>query len=280
MIVSTDWLQERLQEKNLIIFDCRFNLAEPAEGARLYEKNHIPTAVYAHLEHHLSGEKGTAGGRHPLPDLQAFQAFLESRGVSNDSIVVAYDDGLSMFAGRLWWLLTYVGHKNVFILDGGYNEWTKNGCAVSAERPIRQSTTYRLHVQKEMIAGLEDVKAASSKNKALLIDARAPERYLGETEPLDRVPGHIPGAINRFFAEGMKEGKWKNAEEQKKRFKGIDSNEPVIVYCGSGVSATSNVIALKLAGYTDVKLYPGSYSEWSSDPALPIETKGRDINGK
>jgi thiosulfate/3-mercaptopyruvate sulfurtransferase len=278
MIVTTDWLKDRLEDKNMIIFDCRFNLANPAEGARLYEKNHIPGAAYAHLDHHLSGEKGRAGGRHPLPELPVFKAFLESRGVSNESVVVAYDGGVSMFAGRLWWLLKYAGHENVFILDGGFSAWTENGYAVTAERPIRQSSTFHMNVQKEMMATIDDVKEASEQGSALLIDSRAPERYLGETEPLDRLPGHIPGAINRFFAEGLDGKKWKSAKEQASRFEKIDQHEPVIVYCGSGVSATPNVMALQMAGYTNIKLYPGSYSEWSSDKSRPVETEGRDID--
>ncbi|OMP65662.1 sulfurtransferase [Domibacillus epiphyticus] len=278
MIVSTKWLYERLDEKNIIIFDCRFNLANPVEGARLYEKSHIPNAAYAHLDHHLSGQKGK-GGRHPLPDVQVWKAFLESRGVSNDSIVVAYDDGVSMFAGRLWWLLKYAGHENAFILDGGFTEWTEKGYPVTTERPIRQSTTYQMNIQNEMAATIEDVKEASEKGTSLLIDSRAPERYLGETEPLDRVPGHIPGAINRFFAEGLDGTKWKAAAQQEARFENIQKDEPVIVYCGSGVSATPNIIALKMAGFQNVKLYPGSYSEWSSDETRPIETEGHDLHG-
>ncbi len=274
MIVTAEWLNN--QKKDVVVFDCRFNLADPQEGAALYEKNHIPGAFYAHLDHHLSGEKGKMGGRHPLPDMLEFKAFMESCGVSNNSTVVAYDDGVSMFAGRLWWLLSYAGHQKVHILDGGFDEWVAKGFPVTAETPKPSFASFDIELQPNMRASIEEVE----KGKARLIDSRAPERYLGLTEPLDRVPGHIPGAVNCFFAEGLKESRWKNEDEQKARFRGIKQNEPVIVYCGSGVSATPNIIALKMAGYTNVKLYPGSYSEWSSDPSRPIETERRNIDGK
>ncbi|OAH55846.1 3-mercaptopyruvate sulfurtransferase [Domibacillus aminovorans] len=280
MIVTTDWLHEQLENNNVILFDCRFNLADPAEGAKLYERSHLPGAFYAHLDAHLSGEKGAAGGRHPLPDMSVFTLFLESCGVSNDSTVVAYDDGVSMFAGRLWWLLKYAGHDDVHILDGGFSEWVEKGYRVTTEMPIRRSASFQLNVQDGMRASIEEVKNASETGSSLLIDSRAPVRYLGEIEPLDRVPGHIPGAINRFFAEGLDGTKWKSKEEQASRFEHIHKDEPVIVYCGSGVSATPNVMALQMAGYKNVKLYPGSYSEWSSDTSRPVETEGRDIVDK
>ncbi|OLN23201.1 sulfurtransferase [Domibacillus antri] len=279
MIVSTEGLHDRLEDKNIVLFDCRFNLMNPAEGAALYEQNHIPGAYYAHLDHHLSGEKGNGGGRHPLPDMNEFQSFLESCGVSNDSTVVAYDDGVSMFAGRLWWLLKYAGHDDVHILDSGFAGWLEKGYAVTVEKPVRRSASFSLNIQEDMRASIEEVIQASKSGSALLIDSRAPERYLGETEPLDRVPGHIPGAINRFFAEGLNGTAWKSAEEQQARFEKIDKDAPVIVYCGSGVSAAPNVIAMQMAGFTNVKLYPGSYSEWSSDETRPVETEKRDIKG-
>ncbi|WP_050180667.1 sulfurtransferase [Domibacillus robiginosus] len=274
MIVTTEWLKEK--QDGVVVIDCRFDLADPAKGAALYEEGHIPGAHYAHLDHHLSGEKGQGGGRHPLPDMTVFAAFMESCGVSDDTIVVAYDDGVSMFAGRLWWLLTYAGHKHACILDGGFAAWTNEGLPVTREqpKPHRQSGQFTVQLQPDMIASIKEVASG----EALLIDSRAPERYLGESEPLDRVPGHIPGAINRFFAEAMENGKWKPAEAQQVRFAGIETDEPVIVYCGSGVSATPNILALQQAGFTNVKLYPGSYSEWSSDESRPIERERQDIN--
>ena len=267
MIVTAQWLKET--KDNVVVIDCRFDLADPAKGAALYQESHISGAHYAHLDHHLSGEKGQGGGRHPLPDMKVFAAFMESCGVYDDTMVVAYDDGSSMFAGRLWWLLTYAGHEHACILDGGFAAWTGAGFPVTVEQPARKTGELTLRLQSHMAASAEEVAAGG----ALLIDSRAPERYLGETEPLDRVPGHIPGAINRFFAEAMENGKWKPAAEQKKRFAGIKQDEPIIVYCGSGVSATPNILALKQAGFTNVRLYPGSYSDWSSDESRPIETE-------
>ncbi|KMY54567.1 3-mercaptopyruvate sulfurtransferase [Bacillus sp. FJAT-27231] len=273
-IHSINWLLEHLDDPNTCIVDCRFNLADPDAGERAYKQAHIPGAFYAHLDRDLSGGKGVHGGRHPLPDLQVFQKTVEAYGITDETVVIAYDNGDAMFAGRFWWLLSYIGHQHVYILDGGFSEWEKRKLPVSVEIPVPKQGRISLNVQQDWIASIEDVKkAALEKGGAILIDSRAPERYAGKVEPLDRVPGHIPTAVNYFFQEGLNGSLWKTAEEQKERFHELNPADPIIVYCGSGVSATPNIIALKQAGFQHVRLYAGSYSDWSSYEELPVEKK-------
>ncbi|MGC8230428.1 sulfurtransferase [Pseudobacillus badius] len=271
-IRSINWLSERLNDSNVCIVDCRFNLADTAAGEKEYGKAHIPGAFYAHLDRDLSGEKNIHGGRHPLPDLEAFRKTAESYGITDETIVIAYDSGDAMFAGRFWWLLSYIGHSHVYILDGGFAEWEKQGLAVSTEVPVPKEGCLSMNVRHDWLVSIEEVKrAALEKDGTVLIDSRAPERYAGKVEPLDRVAGHIPTAVNFFFQEGLRHSFWKSAEEQKARFKQLDPSQPVIVYCGSGVSATPNIIALKQADFAHVRLYAGSYSDWSSYEELPVE---------
>ncbi|MFK2824160.1 sulfurtransferase [Bacillus sp. B190/17] len=273
-IRSIAWLSEHLHDPNVCIVDCRFQLTDPAAGEKEYKEGHIPGAFYAHLDRDLSGEKGVHGGRHPFPELQELRKIAESYGITDDTIVIAYDHGEAMFAGRFWWLLSYIGHKHVYILDGGFSEWKKQGLPVSSDSPSPRNGHLSVNVQHGWTASIEDVKKAALENDGtILIDSRAPERYAGILEPLDRVPGHIPTAVNYFFQEGLNGTHWKGEEAQKERFKTLDRDQPVIVYCGSGVSATPNIIALKQAGFQHVRLYGGSYSDWSSYEELPVEKK-------
>lgn len=271
-IRSIDWLSEHLHDPDICIVDCRFQLADAAAGERDYREAHIPGAFYAHLDRDLSGEKAIHGGRHPLPDPEAFRRVVEAYGITEATTVIAYDNGDAMFAGRFWWLLSYLGHKRVYLLDGGFSEWKLRGLPLSNEIPAPKNGRFPVDIQPDWTASLEDVKkAVLEKDGTVLIDSRAPERYAGKVEPLDRVPGHIPGAVNYFFQEGLRGSFWKSSEEQKERFKQLDPNRPMIVYCGSGVSATPNIIALKQAGFRNVRLYAGSYSDWSSYEELPVE---------
>ncbi|MBM7647931.1 thiosulfate/3-mercaptopyruvate sulfurtransferase [Bacillus ectoiniformans] len=273
-IVSLEWLSQHLGDEQLVIVDCRFNLANPEVGEKEYQESHIPGTYYAHLDRHLSGVKQAHGGRHPLPAMEDFKQLVESFGIDETKKVVAYDSGEMMFAGRFWWLLSYLGHPDVHILDGGFKEWAKKGYEVTSEIPNMGSASFTVNLNKEWLASIDEVKSIVSGEKdGQLIDSRAPERYNGEVEPLDRVPGHIPGAVNHFFLEGLTGAFWKEPNEQQKRFDSLDKNKPVVVYCGSGVSATPNIMALKQAGFQDVKLYAGSYSDWSSYEELPIAKK-------
>lgn len=269
-VVNKEWLVEQLN--NVKIVDCRFELGNPDKGEKLYRESHIPGAFYFDLEKQLSSPVSIHGGRHPLPDLDQFKLEIEKAGIDHTKTVVAYDDGDGQFASRFWWLLTYIGHENVFVLNEGFKGWKAAGYPTTTEVPEFESARFEVNLQKEMLASYDEVKeiVANKKESPFLIDSRDKARYLGEMEPIDRIPGHIPGAINKFWAEGLKQGSFLNNEEQKNRFAELDLEEPIIVYCGSGVTAAPNYIALKMAGYKNVKLYAGSYSDWVSYEENPV----------
>lgn len=277
VVVNKEWLNEQLMNEQVKVVDCRFSLGNPDEGERLYKENHIPGAFYFDLEKQLSSPVTKHGGRHPLPDLNQFRHEIEKVGIDNTKTVIAYDSGEGQYASRFWWLLTYLGHENVYILNKGFKGWEEAGYPTTKEIPEFKLASFKVNLQEEMLASYEDVKDVVTNKKELprLIDSREEARYLGELEPIDRIPGHIPGAINKFWGDGMEHGSFKKSEDQKKRFAEIDKNEPIIVYCGSGVTATPNYIALKIAGYSNVKLYAGSYSDWVSYEENPV-AKGRD----
>lgn len=272
-VVNQEWLLEQLANKDVKIVDCRFSLSKPDEGERLYKESHIPGANFFDLEKQLSAPVSKHGGRHPLPDIEKFRREIEKAGIDNTKTVVAYDGGEGAFASRFWWLLTYIGHDKVYVLNGGFKGWVEAGYPTTKEVPKPESAQYKVSIRKEMLATYEEIKeiVANKKKSPILIDSREKARYLGKEEPIDKIPGHIPGAIHKFWAEGLENGFFKGSEEQKKRFAELDQKEPIIVYCGSGVTATPNYIALKMAGYQNVKLYAGSYSDWVSYSDNPVE---------
>lgn len=268
-IVSQKWLLARLYESDLVIVDCRFQMGKGQEsaGREAYEASHIPGAVYLDLEKDLSApvEADGHGGRHPLPDAAQLTGTFSRAGIGNATRVVAYDDQGGMMASRLWWLLKYLGHEQVYVLDEGFAAWQKAGYPVSAEQQVRIPASFLAEVQHSMLVEVDEVRELLGTDRATLIDSREPARYRGEVEPLDKAAGHIPGAINRFWKDALGEqGNWLDADAQAARFEGLDKDAPLIVYCGSGVSATPNVIALQEAGYTNVRLYAGSWSDWIS----------------
>jgi thiosulfate/3-mercaptopyruvate sulfurtransferase len=267
-LVSQEWLHQHLHDPQVVIVDCRFVLGQPDEGRKRYEKGHIPGAIYMDLEKDLSGPKGPHGGRHPLPDLAEFARKIGQAGIDQTVAVVAYDDSGEM-AARFWWMMRYLGHPNVKVLDGGYENWVQEGYPVTQEIPVRPSRIFQPKVQHHMIADMQYVKERSE--KSVLIDARAGERYRGESETIDPVAGHIPGAVNCFWKEGLRpDGTWKSREEQRARFHHLAGAEEVIVYCGSGVTACANVLALEEAGVENIRLYLGSWSDWCSYPENPV----------
>lgn len=272
-VVNQEWLLEQLANKDVKIIDCRFSLSKPDEGERLYKESHIPGAYFFDLEKQLSAPVSKHGGRHPLPDIEQFRHEIEQAGIENTKTVVAYDGGEGAFASRFWWLLTYIGHDKVYVLNGGFKGWVEAGYPTTKEVPKPESAQYKVSIRKEMLATYEEIKeiVANKKKSPILIDSREKARYLGKEEPIDKIPGHIPGAMHKFWAEGLENGFFKGSEEQKKRFAELDQKEPIIVYCGSGVTATPNYIALKIAGYQNVKLYAGSYSDWVSYSDNPVE---------
>jgi thiosulfate/3-mercaptopyruvate sulfurtransferase len=273
-IKTNEWVYSQLGKEKLRLVDCRFNLKDATDGKCRYDQNHIQGAVYLDLNKDLSGEVKRTGGRHPLPNITDFIDRLEQAGITNDTVLVAYDDGEGAFAGRFWWLMKYVGHEHVYILDGGYKAWINESYPISSEKPSYKKSTYKASLNEDILATYEDVKEVVQQKKlATLVDSREAKRYLGIEEPIDRKAGHIPGAINKVWFEGFNNGYFKTAPEQQERFQELDPSEPIIVYCGSGVTATPNFIALKQAGFQQVKLYVGSFSDWISDDSNDVGKK-------
>ncbi|WP_019241942.1 MULTISPECIES: sulfurtransferase [Bacillus] len=273
MIVEKEWLLEHYKESDVRVIDCRFQLQNPKLGRQLYDENHIPNSLYFHLEEDLSSSVLEHGGRHPLPNLSVFKEKLELAGITNTSIIVAYDTGEMSFASRLLWMLKYIGHEKAYVLNGGFNGWQKEGYPLDTKVPAFTKSEYTLHIQPNILASYEEVKAVSESNdsKTVLIDSREYKRYAGFEEPIDKKPGHIPGAINRPWTEGIKNGHFLGKEQQLSRFQELNREKEIIVYCGSGVTATPNYVALKQAGFSNVKVYIGSYSDWVSYPNNPVD---------
>jgi len=271
-LIGPEALREALGSPDLRIVDTRFSLKDPQEGRRLYEQGHIPGALYFDLEGDLSAPPGEHGGRHPLPNMAAFARMLAARGIGNEHHVVVYDDRSGMFAGRLWWTLRYAGHDRVQVLDGGLSAWLEAGFEVTQEVPDYPPSDFSLHLRPEMVADVEAVRRKLHDLNVLLIDARGPERYRGEVEPLDKKAGHIPGAVNKPFTENLELGRFKSPEALRERFAEAEGAQEVIVYCGSGVSAAHDLLALEEAGIGGAKLYVGSWSDWSSFEENPVVT--------
>jgi thiosulfate/3-mercaptopyruvate sulfurtransferase len=275
-LISIEGLKEHLDDEKLVVADCRFNLGDPLAGEKSYQEGHVPGAIHFDLKKDLSGVIGEHGGRHPLPPLEEFVQKLSRAGVDETKHVVAYDDQGGSMAARLWWMLQYLGHENVSVLQGGYSEWVKQGHPTTKDIPAPKQTVFVPHPRPDMVVDIEGVKEKKNNADTVLIDARAPERYRGDAEPMDKKAGHIPGAENWFWKENVNEnGKWKTAEQLKNRFAALKDKDEIIAYCGSGVSASANVLALKEAGIDKVKLYTGSWSDWSSYDENPVETGGK-----
>lgn len=309
-IVSQKWLLARLYEPEQTIVDCRYILGQPDVGREAFEKEHIPGAIYMDLKKDLSAEATDHGGRHPLPEPEVFAARLAKLGIGNDTRVIAYDDEGGMNAARLWWMLRWIGHENVAVLDKGFTAWKEAGFLVDDKQAVRVPSTFVPNVQhhlvtdvnevqrivgtikaEQIVEGVEeemaaerggvpvqDIEVPGLSNPAVfftpvLVDSRAHERYLGQNETMDPVGGHIPGAINFFWKDLFNEdGSYKSTEELEKHFETVDKEAEIVVYCGSGVSATPNVLALEQAGFKSVRLYVGSWSDWISYGDNPIGT--------
>lgn len=269
-LVTPQWLRDHMNDERIVIADCRFALSASEQGAEEYATDHIPGALYFHLNRDLSGPKQEHGGRHPLPDPAALAALFSRAGIDEHTTVIAYDDQEMAMAGRLWWLLRYLGHDRVAVLDGGYAAWKKAGYEVTAEVPTPQARTFVPQLRPDMLVSVEGVK--NRKPEAMLLDSRAGERYRGEQEPLDPKAGHIPGARHFFYKDNLQaDMTMLPAEQLRNRIAGFAEQE-IIVYCGSGVTACSNLLALHRAGRTDAKLYAGSWSDWVSYSENPVAT--------
>lgn len=277
-LISASELRDLLtQDLPLLLIDASFDLANPGAGEQAYQQEHLPGAHYLHLERDLSAPKLPPGpgfsGRHPLPDREAFARRLATLGLDAQTQVVVYDSQNGMTAARLWWMLRWLGHDTVAVLDGGLPAWRAAQGPLVSERPALGSPgSFKLQ------ASLENTVDAPTLLKRLgnvrLIDARAGERFRGETEPLDAKAGHIPGAVNRFFKDNLApDGRFKPAAQLRAEFEKLLAPfeaEQVVHQCGSGVTACHNLLAMAHAGFSGARLYPGSWSEWSADPARPV----------
>ena len=273
-LISTQQLADQLSDANIVICDCRHDLMDLEKGRRAYVEGHIPDAHFLHLDEDLSGEKTGKNGRHPLPPIEVFARKMGSIGIDGSKQVIAYDDAGGPYASRLWWILSWLGHDNVRILDGGINKWIAEGRATVRAAPIPKAATFIAAQRSGMTVNADFILANMKLPLAVVVDARAPERYRGETEPIDPVAGHIPGALNRVFKNNLNvDGTFKSAANLKQEFEtllGTQSPSQVINQCGSGVTACHNLFAMEIAGLRGAKLYPGSWSEWCADPARPV----------
>jgi thiosulfate/3-mercaptopyruvate sulfurtransferase len=273
-LVSPEALALALDRPDLVVVDCRFSLADARSGEEAYLAAHVPGAVYAHLDRELA-ERGQRGrGRHPLPEAARFCSRLERWGIGPDTQVVAYDGGDGAYAARLWWMLRLLGHRRVAVLDGGFSEWLAGQRPTETRVPRPQPSKYSARWDVRQIATTAVVAARMASAVGTLVDARAPERFRGDIEPIDAVAGHIPGAVNRHYALNIGErGRFKPAEALSAEFRrllGAARPADVVHMCGSGVTACHNLLAMEHAGLHGSRVYVGSWSEWISEDDRPI----------
>ena len=273
-LISSDTLRTLLDRPGLVVFDCRHDLTKPEAGAAAYALGHIPGARFAHSDKDLSGAKTGRTGRHPLPEQAAFAHWLGRNGVAASTQVVAYDHVGGASATRLWWMLRWLGHERVAVLDGGWEGWSAAGHPTTAALPTVQPATFLPAARENVHVDVTYVLAHLHDPHVVVLDARAAERYRGETEPIDPVAGHIPGARNRSYKNNLgSDGRFKSPEVLRAEFTallGSTRPEEVVHQCGSGVSACHNILAMEIAGLPGSRLYPGSWSEWCADPARPV----------
>ena len=265
-LVSTAWLRAHLGDAGERIVDCRWKLGEPGAGEPLWREGHIPGAAFLDLDSDLAAPPGERG-RHPLPDADAFEAAARRAGISSSSHVLAYDEAGEGGAARLWWLLHHFGHDEVSVLDGGLRGWREEGGELRGGEEEIEPGDFTPRPPRD-----DTVRAEELSGDRLLLDARAPARYRGEVEPIDSVAGHIPGAVNVPFAELAPDGRFLPPDELRARLEaaGVRSGRDAVSYCGSGVTAAVTVLAAEVAGLGPIRLYPGSWSEWSGR-GLPVE---------
>lgn len=283
-LISAETLHQHLHDPqlatDLVIVDCRFELGQPDAGRAAWQRAHLPGAQYAHLDHDLSGPITATSGRHPLPGAEQLTERFSRWGIDHTKQVIAYDaDNGAMAAARLWWLLRWLGHEQVAVLDGGLKQWLASGYAVTQETETPDPTPFTAHQQDDLLVTADGVATHAQQPGWRLVDARAPERYAGEIEPLDPVAGHIPGALNHPFVRNLDtQGCFLPAatlHQQWRATLGTASPAHSIFMCGSGVTACHNLLAMEIAGLPGGKLYAGSWSEWCRDPHRPV-ARGRN----
>ena len=272
-LVTPQQLFARLGAPDWVVVDCRHDLANPDFGRAAYAKGHIPGARFLHLDDDLSGPRTGTNGRHPLPDPQTLAARLGDIGIDNTTQVVAYDDAGGMYAARLWWLLNWLGHARVAVLDGGFRAWCSDLQVLDCHVPAATPKAFAPALQA-LSVDVDHVLTHCRSDAMTLIDARSPDRYRGENETIDPIGGHIPGAINRFFKDNLRpDGRFKPADQLRREFDTLlAGRDPccVVHQCGSGVTACHNLLAMQIAGLPGARLYPGSWSEWCADSARAV----------
>jgi thiosulfate/3-mercaptopyruvate sulfurtransferase len=275
-LIPSAGLAAHLDDAGWIICDCRHDLVNVEAARNAYRESHIPGARFVHLDQDLSAPLTGRNGRHPLPDRDWFAQRVGELGITNGMQVVAYDASGGCYAARLWWMLRWLGHEPVAVLDGGWDAWIKAGMAVSASMPEMTPARFARGAALAGAVSAAEVANELGAGRHRLVDARSPDRFRGKNETLDPVAGHIPGAMNRFFKLNLAEdGRFKPAEALRREFSSALGAVPppeVVHYCGSGVTACHNLLAMEVAGLAGSRLYPGSWSEWCSDPARPVAT--------
>lgn len=273
-LAETHVLARHLYDPDWVIVDCRFTLTHPPAGRAAYVAGHIPGARYAHLEEDLSSPVTPMTGRHPLPDPRTLAAKLGAWGIDGGKQVVVYDDTFGAMASRLWWLLRWLGHEKVAVLDGGLPKWRREKLPINAESPPVKPASFPVCVNHALWLDTAAVEQGLREKSILLIDARAEERFTGEVEPLDRVAGHVPGAINVPFEDNLDfSGELLSDEALREHYGALlagKTPKETVVMCGSGVTACHNLLALEHAGLSGARLYPGSWSEWITNPDRPV----------
>jgi len=272
-LISTAELAGSLSAADWFVADCRFELGKPDAGRNAWRAGHIPGAVHVDLERDLSVPVTPASGRHPLPDPADFAQTLSRLGIGNETRVVCYDAGPGAFAARLWWMLRWVGHDEVAVLDGGFAAWTAEGRPVSTATPARAPARFAPQPRPDLVLDTDGVMRALAQGETL-VDVRAAERFTGNVEPIDPVAGHVPGAVNLPFLDNVDgSGRFRDpaalAELWRSRT-GAGPGAAPICMCGSGVTACQGLLALEAAGIRGARLYEGSWSEWIRDPARPV----------
>ena len=278
-LIEPQALLAHLGDPDWAIIDCRFDLARPAWGASAWAAGHIPTALYAELDGDLALAPGPGTGRHPLPEIEALTATFGRLGIDEQVQVIAYDQGAGMFAARLWWLLRWLGHEQVAVLNGGFAAWERAGLPVTSTKTPRAARAFSvraaaaLPVSSAQVADLV-AQGVFQRGEMHLIDARAADRFAGENETLDPIAGHVPGARNHPYAHNLApDGRFLEPRELRQRWEKTLSGQPAaraIAMCGSGVTACHNLLALEVAGLPGASLYAGSWSEWIGDPSHAV----------
>ena len=273
-IISAKDLIKNVNNDDFIIFDCRCDISDSSYGIEAYNEGHIENSIFIDIDHDLASEKTSDSGRHPLPDPRLFSEKLSQWGMSNNKQAVVYDDAGGAFAGRMWWILKWLGHSNVAVLDGALGAWMSIGGKLTSKPTIFERAGFEPSPNNNMYVSIKDVEDAQYKMNKLIIDARSRERYLGIKDPVDPIAGHIPGAVSHPLGMNLdKNGHFKSPEELRHNFNkiiGDTVSSDIISMCGSGITACHNILALEICGIKDVTLFVGSWSEWITDKSRPV----------